>query len=346
MAYRRSRGKPTKIQPAVMTMAFVTAVVPHNSTAHVTIDLSQCASLVNRRFYRQGINWAVDGIKINASPTLAANPVAAHITSHQLPTTWVMSNSWEKGFRAWQKMIENATDESSAESIKGKFLDFKVYADAIHHTAGFGANLKPISSTGSAFNVGQWQPSEFFIPIAGAAVAAGGTVTNDREILAVGPNLPGAGASGLDAVSLVQGYADSRRLPYSEDPAVPADADTNWLVKLFQSTEQDQDVIDELEQLGDKAPYPFEGDGTFAGTMYPGGETNAPSLQIHDFTSISGTTLGGISYLKGGMFPCGLLRLQLKNENAGAGHDLTFSLTVSLVPGKHRGYLCEPMTDM
>ena len=43
----------------------------------------------------------------------------------------------------------------------------------------------------------------------------------------------------------------------------------------------------------------------------------------------------------GGNFPCGLVRL----DWAGA-ENLDAILLVSLVPGNHRGYFAEPMTEM
>ena len=51
-----------KIQPSELTLRFRTPDFSGSDSFYV--DLSQAASLVNRRFYRQGINWAVAGIKI------------------------------------------------------------------------------------------------------------------------------------------------------------------------------------------------------------------------------------------------------------------------------------------
>ena len=77
------------------------------------------------------------------------------------------------------------------------------------------------------------------------------------------------------------------------------------MVKLFGGASiQDQEVIDNLEVDGNNPPYPFEGDlvGT-PDTMYPGGETQAPTLELHDFDTITGTTIGGMTRMKGGTFP-------------------------------------------
>ncbi len=335
MARKRMKSK---IQPAVQTLTFATSNITQGNTGIFYIDLSQCASLVNRRFYRQGLNWAVSGIKVL---TTGQGSVAIQ----KLPNTWVMSNAWEKGFRAWQEMIKNATDEAGTQSIKGKFLDFKIYADREHHRQGFGSNLLPTSAdsaTGTSFTAtaGQWQPAEIEVPsLTGAAVSQA------WEIIAVGPNNPGAGASGLDAKSLITGYANSRALPDVTDPNVPDDASdvgANWMMSMFtDGTQQDSDVTAMLEVTGDRSPYPYENDGTHTDTMYPGGETQLPTLQTHDFEFITSTTIGGTTHLKGGNFPCGLMCFTwTPTESA------NLIIQLDLVPGDHRGYLCESMTEM
>ena len=336
MAKRKyERMSRNKIEPSVMTMVFNTAPTTGATTGSFTIDLSQCASLVNRRFYRQGINWAVAGIKIISSGS-------GSMIAKKLPNTWVMSNAWEKSFRSWQRMNNEALSE--AESVKPRFLDFKIYADDVHHTAGYGANLLPLGSALTPFAQGEWEPSKFVIP--NSAVA--GQVFS-REAIAVGANYPGAGASGLNALSLIEGYAASRGLPNVLDPNTPddaADADgavpQNWMTALHNDgTSQDEEVITDMIAENNLAPYPFENDGLNLDTMYPNGANQAPGLQIHDWVQLSGTTIGGQTHIKGGNFPCGLVRLDWTPETTS-----NFIVQVDLVPGNHRGYLCEPMTEM
>ena len=152
------RGK--KIQPAVMTLFVNTPTVNPGSTGEFTVCLSQCASLVNRRFYRQGLNWAVAGFKVYTAPGFEGS-----VTCKKLPNTWVMSNAWEKSFRAWQKMNNEALDET--DSIRPKFLDFKIYADAKHHSDGFGANLLPLDGQlpiAQNYVAGEWIASKYAIP--------------------------------------------------------------------------------------------------------------------------------------------------------------------------------------
>ena len=351
MAKKKSGYKRMKkIEPAVQTLTF-SFLAPSAAGADVSttkfLDLSQVASLVNRRFYRQGINWAVSGIKLATTPALPGSGVQSLITVSKLPETWVMSNSWEKGFRVWQRMNNEALAET--ESVRPRFLDFKVYADSDYHTAGFAANLLPLNSGGLA-TAGEWESSKFRIPVGPANPGQ----TSDREVIAVGASFPGAGASGINAVSLIEGYAASRGLPNVLDPNAPgdaADADgttpENWMSALFnEGTEQTEAVLADMISENNIAPYPFENDGVNNDTMYPNGANQMPGLQIHDIDNITGTTIGGMTRIKGGMFPCGLVRLDVVNQTQTVDSAISFAVQVDLVPGSHRGYLCEPMTDM
>ena len=344
MAKRSYSKKGRNIEPAVQTFTFkfdVPAATDGVAGSSINyIDLSQCASLLNRRFYRQGINWAVAGFKF------ASTPGSGSLIAYKLPNTWIMANSWTKGFKNWTRMNNDALKES--ESVRPKFLDFKVYADSGHHSAGFANNLLPYQTAPVAgpMTAGEWVASKFVVPdntVPGVAY--------DREIIATGSNYPGAGASGFNAISLIEGYAASRGLPNVLDPNAPddaADADgttpENWMSALFNDgTEQDADVLEDMITENNIAPYPFENDGVNTDTMYPGGANQASGLQLHDIEMVSNTTIGGISRLKGGNFPCGLIALFASNDDVAIK---SFTMTIDLVPGHHRGYLCESMGDM
>jgi hypothetical protein len=304
-----------------------------NANPNAFIDLSQVASLVNRRFYRQGINWAVAGFKVLTTGT-------GQIQISKLPNTWVMSNSWEKSFRAWQRMNNEALAES--ESLRPKFLDFKIYADANHHQLGFDANLLPVSSGLGVFTPGEWESSKLVIPNSGPPFTTGSVA--GFELVAVGANNPGASAAtGFDAKSLIEGYAASRALPDVVDPNVPLDADDydeNWMLALFNDgTRQDAEVVIDMTTENNIAPYPFEGSPGIIDTHYPNGANQGPGLQIHDVELVTATTIGGTTRLKGGNFPCGLVNIASTIQGQ-------ITLQIDLVPGNHRGYLCEPMTEM
>ena len=340
MAKRNYSKRSSKIEPSVQTMTFTNISTPPGAASANYIDLSQVASIINRRFYRQGINWAVAGFKVLSD----GNPVAIQI--NKLPNTWIMSNAWEKAFRAWTRMNREALSE--ADSVRPKFLDFKIYANAAHHAEGYAGNLLPVSGFGSLATAGEWSPSKIYVPTAQNATAA---QTTDFELIATGASFPGAGASGLPAVSLIEGYAASRGLPNVLDPNAPGDADDasgttpeNWMAALFNDgNSQTQEVLDDMITENNIAPYPFENDGTHLDTMYPGGGTQMVGLQTHDIEFVTGTTIGGTTRMKGGNFPCGLIEFGVVNNG---DQPSTLTLQIDLVPGNHRGYLCEPMTEM
>jgi len=342
MAKRKYSGKRKQrnIEPAVQTLHFTQINTKPGAASVNYIDLSQVASIVNRRFYRQGINWAVGGFKIISD----GNPVALVIS--KLPNSWVMANSWEKSMRTWSKMNREAMAET--ESLRPRFLDFKIYADQTHHDVGFGANLLPASAGAQVATPGEWIASKAVVPFGPASPGN----TAEFEFVATGANFPGASAAtGLNAVSLIEGYAASRALPYQSDPNTPADADDadgstpeNWMAAIFnEGTDQTSEVIEDMIFENNVAPYPFEGDGISIDTMYPGGANQLSGLQLHDLEYVTGTTIGGTTRMKGGNFPCGLIQFVVSNSG---DQDSQLSLLIDLVPGNHRGYLCESMTEM
>ncbi len=336
---RKRTMKRRKLEPAVQSIAFS---VPNGVS---TIDLSQAASLVNRRFYRQGINWVVAGFRVYKATPTETGAVGLQIS--KLPNSWVLGNAWEKAFRHWQDLNKRAVE--AGESLPGRFTDFKVYMDAIHHAAGSDANLMPIDHAATAADPGEWEYSKIIIP---KYTTTGHS--SEYEILATGANYPGvSAATGLDAVSMIEGYAASRGLPNIQDPNTPDDAadaggtdyPQNWLSAIDnEGNSQIDKVITDLTTENNSAPYPFENGpnqagGTYADTQYPGGANQLPGLQVVDVSWFNAGTNANKIFLKGDNFPCGLIRL-----DSSAAEPV--SLIVDMVPGTHRGYLCENMTEM
>ncbi len=340
MARRKARipqGK--KLQPAVKTLAFNFSNGEAVGTNNY-IDLSQAASLVNRRFYRQGLNWAVSGFTLVTTPGTSGNFVIL-----KAPDTWVASNSWEKGFRHWLKMNNEAMD--GTESIKPKFMDFKVYLDAAHHAAGVGANLLPVSEDGTPATPGTWDMSEVTFH-----TSTDTTNATDYEIVWTGGSYPGAAAgSGLDAVSLIEGYASSRGLPEIRDPNAPSDAfdvgptatPENWIGALdTEGSDQHEDVLVNLLADNNQAPYPYENDGTATDTQYPGGANQLVGTEVVEWVGVSPTTIGNVTKIGGTNFQGGLIKIS-NTFSGGTGNHV---LLVHLVPGPHRGYMCQSMQDV
>lgn len=332
--------------PVVTT--FQLPSLPANNYAYT--DLSQCASMMNRKFYRQGLQWAVGGFTF-----MSAAGASGKIAVEKLPDTWVMANAWVKGFKMWQDQNREALRVN--ESIAPKFHDFKIYMDSVHHADGVALNKTPVAFGGAAYVRGEWDYSTISQPITDpGATNFGGAV--QREIIAIGASYPGLrdpADVGTNAVSLIEGYAASRALPDILDPNVPDDAvdmdggtPENWMAAMFNDGSQaDGDTVDALISQNVTAPYPFENGpnpagGAFGDTQYPGGANNpvgGGTLEIHDFATVSATTVGQKTTLRGGTFQCGLMKIS--NDT-----DQDMDILIHLVPGNHRGYLAMPMTEV
>ena len=307
-----------------MTLDFVTTVVPQDTIGRFTIDLSQVASAVNRRFYRQGLNWAVAGFKL-------VSPVTANVKINKLPNTWSLANGWTKVFKAWQRQQRDAVGDGVQESVVAKFNDFKIHMDATHLTAGFGANLLPRDSLFNTVLPGEWEASQLVIPNFGAP-----GVNYEPYIMGVGDKISGTGG----ARSLIDLYAASRSVPQSPDPDVPADVlgPDNLLNLMFDDGDNNTDVLENVVGKNNDLPYDQEN--------YPGGPVNMPGLQVHDVATIVSYGAGpddvGTQYIKGGNFPCGLVRV----EFTPTGNASALGILIDLVPGTSRGYLTESMMEM
>jgi len=365
MARRKSKSMK-KLEPAVETLTFdlgntaIATADPGSLQGHSTfyVDISQSASLYNRKFLRQGLLWAVGGMRVNSNVVAPGtttvqpgNPRGGVIIS-KAPQNWILSNAWEKAMRTWLRMNKEALAETP--SVRPRFMDFKIYLDEKHHNLGFGANKLPVVTDHAQFvggmtpaTAGEWEASKIVFPDSSNP----GTVKS-MELIATGGNYPAPGASGERAVSLIQGYANSRGLPDVLDPNTPNDADDasgpfpqNWMQAIFnEGTTQSEEVLDDLTGENNLAPYPFENDGVHVDTMYPGGADQLAGTQIHALEPITGSTVGGVTYIKGGAFPCGLIRIDIYNSDQIL--ELNTQLQIDLVPGHHRGYLAESMTEM
>ena len=290
-----------------------------NAYVHDTIDLSQCASMINRRFYRQGLEWAVAGFTILTTSS-------GNITISRIPDTWMAHNAWTKTFHAWKDQQDQAIDDAGAQSAVARYRDFKIFADNLHAAAGVAANLKPIDIAGNPFIVGEWDMSTIVIP---NYTAPG--VNYEPYLNMCGDDIGGAGGS----KGLIKGYENSRAFPHSPDPVSPdIGSNVNWFQSMFDVGDNFEDVLDNVQDQNDELPYDQDN--------YPGGDTNGPYLQVVDEAYMTPTTVGGKTSLSGAVFPCGLIRIRNQSGDV-EGWLSSPRVLVHLVPGRSRGYLTEGM---
>lgn len=346
MAKRNYKKKGMKIQPSVRTLTFP---IPDLSKSNIQyVDISQAASLVNRRFYRQGLNWAVAGFSLHTS-NVDASVGTGSVSIAKIPSTWIASNGWEKAFRAWNRQQMDAVSDAGALSAVAKFRDFKIHADETHVLEGFSTNMKPgvlmATDNWEFYSEGEWEPSEIVLPNADLDPSSGArTEPRQNYLHMTGANEYVTG-SGVASRGIMEGYADSRAYPQSPDPVSPAiDSGNNWLRAMFDVGNDNEEITENATDTNDDLPYPQ--------VDYPGGQTQAPGLQYHDNLNITTTTVSGKTTCRGTTVPCGLLRFNIDSSLGavapipGAEPAPIAWIQLHLVPGNHRGYLCEPMTEM
>lgn len=313
-----------KIEPAVTELHFEVGAQP---TGY--IDISRVASIVNRRFYRQGLNWAIGGFKWNFARTVPTDSTV-QCNTFMLPNTWVVGAAWQKAFSHWKRQQDETLADSLSMDTRARFRDFKIYAD-LGHTALGDNGMTPVNpgTVGTAANTayleGEWQYSQVVVPNDGGVVGD----TNEYTLHMVGDN-------GVASKAIIFNYQLSRSFPFSPDPAIGTDVPHGSVFnQMFDvgmdSTEISENATDKNNDL------PYDQD------IYPGQTINAGEMPLHDSFQLSPTTLSGTRTMSGGVAPCGLIKYTHTGSGLNA-YDIV--LTVQLVPGEHRGYLAEPMARM
>ncbi len=303
-----------RIEPAVMTMEFSIPV----STAARYIDISAAASVLNRKFFRQGLNWVLGGATIVSSPTSSGD-----ITMSHLQTNWVTANSWTKAFKAWKRQQDDALDEGDQQSIKGRYNDFKIYADIQHTETAAPHFLLPRDLDGAVYNA----PEEWLHSLVVVPNNAG--VVGDTEDYTLHMHGPDTGTSR----GMIQAYRDSRSTPQSPDPATPGNAAIGLYTDMFNTGMDDTEIVLNAEFRNDELPYDQD--------LYPGGVSNGATLQLMNRITLNpASTIPGKYNVRGGTIPCGIIKIDAASVTA------EFTLILHMVPGELRGYMAQPMQEM
>lgn len=326
---RRKQTKARVLPPAVMKLHFEADI---NTISYVSI--SEEVSKVCRRFYRQGLNWAVANVRVTQQPGVTAGAGGSTSYVNTIPHTWPVANSWVKAFHAWKNQQDDAMEAMGGQSGTAAFRDFKISMESTHVIAN---NLNTLSigpgSVAGPFQFGiqsgafvndseDWQASQVVIPNDGAP---GNTV--EYLLHMVGPST--AGSKGL-----IAGYEFSRSFPQSPDPATPA-MHTSWLNEMQDVGDDSDAIVDNATDRNDELPYDQN--------EYPGGATNFIQLECQGYNWNQSSV--GINTYNTGPFtaPCGLIRFDFLNQQILEGSTGMNTITITLVPGNHRGYLAETM---
>lgn len=312
-----------KIEPAVRQLLYL---VP-NGTSY--IDLAKDLSIVNRRLYRQGMSYVVQDIQLGIGAGMKSSDVLT-MTFSTVGNSWIVHNSWRKGFAAWRKQQREALE--ALPGINGKWADFKVYLDDTHED---GTTLDPYAADAAVYQPGEWEHSKLVFD-------DDGTEREFKMHMIGSSNL--ADTNNESAIGLIEEYANSRATVAGiGTPDVEPEASDTIYAKLLGTDEMSDMIIDNIEGDNDLPPYDQDD--------YPGGAANADAAVLSRLLSCSATQTTSVA--PGFVAECGLVKVvseELSLDDAtsangvyAAGSAPTSVLLLTVAAGPYRGVLAAPM---
>lgn len=353
MARTKRRSKHKFVAPAERTF-WIYPPSDATSADFYYLDMAQLLSKTNRRgSYRQGMQYVVENVEIFGKDST----VGLEMNIAALPNTWVVANSWVKGYSLWKKQQDEALAETGQISTLARHRDFKIFMEENHANAGTfnspvatvaGLNLSPdgyifdedpqliaISATATM----EYDPSQVVVPNDGGVVGA----STEYHLYMCGDEVNGAGT----AKGMVVAYAQSRQRPFQTDPNVVgvAGASAGGLFEdMFDVGDNLEDVVDNARFTGNQPPYAI--DSNTAVELYPGGANQGSAgNMIVDILSVrAGSTIASDS---SGPFVanCGLLRLNFDGDwySNQTYHGV---VKVTLAAGDYHGVMARPMKEV
>ena len=303
----------SKIQPAQRTLRFV---LPYGISY---VDLAQALSQVNRRFYRQGMQYAVSGYEFEFGSVDTSAVTSVTVAVSTAGSTWVVHNAWKKAQAHWLQQQRRAR-KLIGQSAKPAYEDFKVYLDDAHRA---GTSNPVLAGDNAAVGSGEWEYSRFVFE------------ADDNSIQEWDLHIIGGDVSSSDK-GLILGYQQSRATVQATDPELPAEYSANMYSYMAGDLDLVADeVAANMEDENDQPPYDQDD--------YPGNDTNSDSAWIQQIATASAGAPHGQG--EGFVAQCGLIKFQLaaaapNGSDVGSG---AVGLLVHLAPGPYKGVLAEPM---
>ena len=245
--------KYKKSNPTCLRLAFEL-----NGDRTEYVDLAKALSIINRKFFRQGVYYYVNSVEVY-------NNESGVVDIHTVPDNWVTKNAWNRGFQLFQKMNAMVDPPISGVS-RPKYHDFKVFMDRRHATTGSSLNpvLCDINGAVQPQGADDWDYSEFVSADSDGDLNGNQSALNQEAdnftVHIVGEHE--GGTSNWDSVGLIKSYAESRRTVIG-DQTLTGDQTANViditdpLLNIFDmsSEEQMNDIVENLTQDNIDPPY-------------------------------------------------------------------------------------------
>lgn len=296
---------------------------PNALAEYRVIDLWREISVFERKLHRQMRVCSVMGGLLqdsNNGTTLRINTA---------PDNWVTRTAIRRGFKLWTKMNRQAM-EGLPGNIKPAWHDFKVYLNQTHKDQPTWI-VNASDNGGVNWPSGEWAYSEFVTEDPdGTAPSFLTTNRNNDNFTAhiVGEHMAGGGAGDTwESIGLIQSWIDSRPMPQSSTPLLPATVDTDPLTNLFDEADSVDEVLDNLDDINDSPPY----DRNEVPGYDVGISTGSRNLQRQAVAATS--SANPIVPLNGFEAICGLIQVHTTQASPSPG-ELTLLLDVMTTGGK------------
>jgi hypothetical protein len=233
--------KYTKTSPTVTRLSF-------ECTGGATqfIDVAMALSIINRKFYRQGVYYYVNSVEVY-------NDETGVVDLHTLPDNWITKNAHSRGFQLFQKM--NSLVDSVSAVGRPKYHDFKIYMNDLHRTTGSKSpSTYSINATYTNRNADDWVYSVF----TSADDDQDGTANADEfNVHMIGGHTGPADGSNWESIGLIKSYRDSRITVQATAPNDSNVRPEDPLINIFDfsSEEQMNDIVENLQTDNDAPPY-------------------------------------------------------------------------------------------
>lgn len=260
------------------------------------IDLPKALSIQERKLHRQKLIYTVYGgyYKDQDGSTIHLNTA---------PNTWPVKRAINRGFALWRKMIARTlTDMQGAGT--GSYSDFKVFLD---NQMG---NSPMLPKDASGNNLYGGAPEWYYSRLTSEDPdGPGGTAPDKFDLQICGPNV-GADPD-FSRIGLVQSWVNSRPVPDSANPDLPAAFTSDPLNNLFDSGDVMDDRLAQLADENDAAPYDEL-------TMFGNAATPTGSANLQRMSSSQTSGANPIVNVMGFEAVCGLLQVVITGASTSA----------------------------
>lgn len=268
---------------------------PHADSIY--LDTARGLSLMNRKLIRQGQLFRIKGMTVHTNH----NTESLRVKVGTVPTNWVARNAWVKGKALWDKMNAIALAEGDSGMLP-KYHDYKVYMNDGHKAQS--SEFVPCDMDGEtlATTNSEWAYSKY---------ADSGSTADNYDVKFLGQHE--GSTSDYTTVGLIEAYRQSRVRPQTTDPEWPSDTLTSPWMLLFGDDDQTSDVLTNLRDDNDAAPYPpdfYVGDAGGGTNHQDDGGFGVGTFAVNKVGS------GGKITFPSFVAPCGLMRIEIDDDDS------------------------------